>query len=37
MIITQPPLTPVPASVYPAIYALNGAFHVYALPVPTVK
>lgn len=37
VIITQPPLTPVPASVYPAIYALNGAFHVYALPVPTVK
>jgi hypothetical protein len=37
VIYQPPPQIPVPPSVLPAIFALNGTFHVYALPVPTVK
>ena len=32
-----PPEILVPPSVLPAIYALNGTFHVYAVAIPAVK
>ena len=37
VIYSPPPMIAVPPSMLAAMYALNGTFHVYALPVPMVK